>query len=423
MKTTATNRKVRQLLTAIKSETLLPRPEFQRRLVWTNKHKLAFLDTVLNNYPFPEIYIAVGDVNPDSGEGTELLVDGQQRITTLYQYFMGSPDLRLANEILPYTELTNDQKLAFLQYEVVVRDLGKMEIDQIKEIFKRINSTNYALNAMEISNSRFEGELKFFAEKMSQHPFFDKHSIFSATELRRMQDLRFLLTIIITMMSAYFNRDEALEDYLRNYNDEFEEAEDIQRRLNATLDFIEHCDFPEGSRVWKKSDLFTLLIELDRMLKRRKVRLNLDLVAKNLSGFYDLIDRLEDIDSPDNLWVQYHTASIQATNDRRSRYRRGEVVELVLSRESEIDWAEWSTSAASEMAEELVSWFFEHYKDPADGVPFESREGGYQYVSGGPYDAKEELSDAFPYVPDQVLQAAVETIERDGHEWVKSEEY
>ena len=39
----------------------------------------------------------------------------------------------------------------------------------------------------------------------------------------------------------------------------------------------------------------------------------------------------------------------------------------------------------------MVDWFFEHYNNPAQGVPHELREGGYQYVFGGPYDAREEV--------------------------------
>ena len=54
MKTSATNRKIRILLTAIRDGSLVPQPEFQRRLVWSNKHKRAFLKTVLEGLPFPE---------------------------------------------------------------------------------------------------------------------------------------------------------------------------------------------------------------------------------------------------------------------------------------------------------------------------------------------------------------------------------
>src|SRR6266849_4564263 len=122
MQTTATNRKVRVILRDLDEGRLVPRPEFQRRLVWSNKHKQAFLDTILSGLPFPEVYVAAGDLDSDTGAGTELLVDGQQRLTTLHQYFRGSPDLPL-DGIPAYVELDDAAKLRFLQYEVVVRDL------------------------------------------------------------------------------------------------------------------------------------------------------------------------------------------------------------------------------------------------------------------------------------------------------------
>ena len=81
MQASASNRRIRALLKDIRTGALVPNPEFQRRLVWSNKHKSAFIETVLFGYPFPEVYVAAGEVNPDTGEGTEMLVDGQQRLT------------------------------------------------------------------------------------------------------------------------------------------------------------------------------------------------------------------------------------------------------------------------------------------------------------------------------------------------------
>jgi hypothetical protein len=117
------------------------------------RHKIAFIKTVLEGYPFPEVYIASGDVDLETARGNLMLVDGQQRLTTLYDYFHGSNDLRL-KDVIPYEKLDNAKKRDFLEYEVVVRDLGTMEIDQMKEVFRRMNSTSYALNAMEIDNPR-----------------------------------------------------------------------------------------------------------------------------------------------------------------------------------------------------------------------------------------------------------------------------
>lgn len=67
MDTSASNRRLRVLLTAIGNGSLLPQPEFQRRLVWINKDKVEFIKTVVEGYPFPEIYIAAGKVDTKTG--------------------------------------------------------------------------------------------------------------------------------------------------------------------------------------------------------------------------------------------------------------------------------------------------------------------------------------------------------------------
>lgn len=73
--------------------------------------------------------------------------------------------------------------------------------------------------------------------------------------------------------------------------------------------------------------------------------------------------------------------------------------------------------------EEMIEWFYENYEDPANGVPYESREGGYQYYAGGPYDPMEELQDQFPDVPFERVERAAAEIYRDGFEWIKKGQY
>lgn len=333
MNITATNKKLRDLLKGIRDCTLIPRPEFQRRLVWTDRDKRKFLDTVLNGFPFPEIYIAAGDVDLATGEGTELLVDGQQRLTTLYQYFNGSRDLKLGQEIVPYGSLSNEQKQSFLEYDVVVRYIGPMSMDEIRNVFERINATAYALNAMEIHNARYAGEFKQFGEFVAGNPFFERHRIFSANELRRMDDVRFVLTLVITIMSTYFNRDEELETFLGNYNDEFAEHEEINREIDRVLAFVERCGFDPESRIWKRSNLFTVLVELHRALSKDRMGLDSTLVAVRLDRFFTEVEereRSQELSVPISDLEDYYKAALQATNDRGSRIRRGDIISRVI---------------------------------------------------------------------------------------------
>lgn len=76
--------------------------------------------------------------------------------------------------------------------------------------------------------------------------------------------------------------------------------------------------------------------------------------------------------------------------------------------------------AASELQKEmLVAWFRSRFEDPAQETPYNGREGGYQYVWGGPYEARDELENNFSgIVNEKVIDGAVEEIESDGiHEW------
>jgi Protein of unknown function DUF262 len=330
MKTTGTNRKVRELLAQLREGKLIPRPDFQRRLVWSNKDKSAFIETVLLNFPFPEVYVAAGEVDVETGEGKELLVDGQQRLTTLRQYFTASPDLILYGNVKPYSELSKEQKEAFLQYDVVVRDLGLVEVEVLRAVFQRINATRYALNAMEIHNSRFEGEFKAFGEEFAQRAFFESHRVFSASEVRRMQDVRFTLVVGATVLSSYTNRDDELEDYLGRFNDDFPMRQDLERELDTALEFVDAMRFPHTSRLWKKADLFSAIVEIHAAIYKRQKTLMPEAVAAAFADLYAKVDDPAARAEPETDAARYYKAALQATNDRSSRVTRGEILRGLL---------------------------------------------------------------------------------------------
>jgi len=81
---------------------------------------------------------------------------------------------------------------------------------------------------------------------------------------------------------------------------------------------------------------------------------------------------------------------------------------------------EFRESALTEMTE----WFHSKFQDPVNRLPYNSREGGYQYIYGGPYDAHDQISDAFSHqYSDELIEEAVEIVQADGiYQWDKSEE-
>jgi hypothetical protein len=54
------------------------------------------------------------------------------------------------------------------------------------------------------------------------------------------------------------------------------------------------------------------------------------------------------------------------------------------------------SQADPELQQEVMRhWFFKHYEDPAERTPYESKEGGYIYIWGGPYYAHEVIEEMF----------------------------
>lgn len=326
--TTATNKKVRELFKSVRDGTLTPRPEFQRRFGWTAKDKDKFIESVVKGYPFPEIYICNGDVNTDTGEGTQLLVDGLQSVSTLNEFFSG--DSTFSHVLtMPYRELTQDEKAKFLEYNVVVRDLGQLNKEQIIEVFRRLNSTQYTLRDMKINNAIYDGAIKKFCERVSENEFFDRHRIFLTGDRKRMGDVSFCLSMVATMMLGYFNRDNEHETILKQFNETFPDEHEHDGRIQGIFDFIDECGFDERSRIWKKADFFTAFIELDAAMHVEYASLEPANVLEALNNFYASVDGEPSIIL--DIAEIYYKPTLQASNDRNSRIRRGIIINGVLN--------------------------------------------------------------------------------------------
>ena len=68
--------------------------------------------------------------------------------------------------------------------------------------------------------------------------------------------------------------------------------------------------------------------------------------------------------------------------------------------------------------EEMRAWFFENFQDPAYCCPYDGREGGYQFIYGGPYDAQDELCRKFGDThSEQAIEQLAEDLEHECSDW------
>lgn len=311
-------KKISELYEKIKNESLDVRPDFQRRLVWNVKHKLEFIDTILKGYPFPEIYIANAEVDTVEIQSMELVVDGQQRLTTIVQYIDG--DLLPKNEspISSFSNLNKDQKKQFLNYPVTVRDFRDVDQSTIREVFRRINLTQYSLNAFEIDHALYDGEFISLAKELSESALFLTLPTFREKDLSRMLDLGFILLIMATIENqGYFSNDKEVDRYTKEYNNEYLNKNLLRKKLIRTLNVINKYKLTDDSMWFRKSNLFTLIIELSKLSSIPK-KADLDAFEGNIVKV-----RNGNINNPD--FVEYYSYMFTGTNSRQARVGRSKL--------------------------------------------------------------------------------------------------
>lgn len=336
---TATNKSIIALYKQIKSNSLILRPSFQRKLVWRKNHKFNFIKTILDNFPFPEIYISTGDINTETMTETEIVVDGQQRLSTIRDYIDGIGDFENQKTIIPFDKLEEDEKKVFLSYKVIVRELGLLKEEIVKDIFQRINSTEYSLNKMEKINSSYNSnEFLIFSKKLLDNCyeganvelsiiscFFEKNNIFTDNDIRRMLDLQFIMLIVISLEIGYFNRTSEINNFFEKYNESFDIGDKIQKELLYILNFINDLSIDSKSYWLNKANIFSLIIELSKIDLNN---LDKNLVKEKLD-FYENLYKKED--SSDKQFLKYMEVAKEAVNDKKSRITRGNFLEKLLN--------------------------------------------------------------------------------------------
>jgi hypothetical protein len=327
----ATNKKLLDLFNMMKNNSLILAPSFQRKLVWNDGHKENFIETILLELPFPEIYLADGEIDLETQTSQTLVVDGQQRLNTIYQYVTASSNFTI-KKIPKFKDLTPEEKTRFFDYKIVVRDLGRIENGKIREIFKRINSVQYALNAIEISNSLYEGEFITTAKEiLNKDELFQEINLFSEDQSSRMKDLEYILLIMSTVEEGgYFTGDKEIENYVKRYDNEYSNKQILLNDIIEVFELFKLCNIPADSLWNKKSSFFTLIVELTKFKKRHNYLPNKQTLRSTLISLEEELQKHKHEDANKNQFARYYYYTHQGTSSRKGRQVRGQLLQHFL---------------------------------------------------------------------------------------------
>lgn len=312
---------ISDLIGKIQRKELILQPDFQREFVWTPAHMENFIQTILDGFPFPEIYISQKGIDLTTLATQNVVVDGQQRLTTIQRYIEGSDDFE--KRISKFADLGDDNQRDFLNYDVTVRDLKDVPADTIIEIFKRINSTNFTLTAIEINNAIYNGEFISCAKDILEIINKAEHKvpIFSESELTRMADLHFILLVMSTLEEGgYFTQDTKVENYIAEFNDEYPNSDVNKDLVSSTIINILDSKLPLDSIWVRKSNFFTLVTEL--CFAKTKIEDKID----KLTTAEENILANKNEDKVENKYAKYYASMYAGTNSRTSRVRRSEFI-------------------------------------------------------------------------------------------------
>lgn len=80
---------------------------------------------------------------------------------------------------------------------------------------------------------------------------------------------------------------------------------------------------------------------------------------------------------------------------------------------------DFADMSVEEAVQAITEWFGENFEDPAQSTPYESKEGGYQYIWGGSYDTRDIIENVFADTASQeIIDAAIAELESVSSEWV-----
>lgn len=147
------SREIGNLYRLMINKELIYDPFYQRNFVWSEIHQKEFIRTIIEGYPCPEIFIAEGELDLETHIKYIHVIDGQQRLRTIESYF--SNELEVDGK--KFKDLSNEEKIRIHSYQigVVILKLNpEQDIEEIQEIFRRLNINAYSLTETEKTISR-----------------------------------------------------------------------------------------------------------------------------------------------------------------------------------------------------------------------------------------------------------------------------
>lgn len=309
--------------------TLEISPKFQRRAVWLEKERVMLLETILNQLPFPEIYVYV-ETDPDSGKQNYAVVDGQQRITSILKFVENEFSLPINDNWNGeyFRDLSTEIKGSFWDYKIVVRSLRQTNDEEIRNLFTKLNTNNIALNDQELRNARYVGRFKDLAERLADNPFFQSIGLFTPRDVRRMLDIEYVSELLVRQIAGVSNKKDLLDTFYIQFDEDFPMEAEYEDEFNVCINLARTLITSYNQAIFKSKgnfySLFGVCVEYYRATKRNQFSQSRD-VEQMIT---ELVNKAKENDfdnSKPDIQI-YSEVSTRSTSDKSRRAERERIL-------------------------------------------------------------------------------------------------
>lgn len=237
--------------------------------VWPSVARSFLIETVLLNFPIPKLALhQVTDLQ--SKKTVKAIVDGQQRSRAILDFYQD--DLRLSRGLeleeaagRKYSELEDELQASFLDYALSFDLFVAASVDQVREMFRRMNLFTVPLNPEEQRHAVFQGPFKWFIHRMARKydDAFPRIGLFSQKQLVRMADTKLLTEISHAFFNGITTTSKPKLDALyreKDKQDAFPEEEELEERLTSAFDELLGWEEIHDTALMKQHVFYSLLL-------------------------------------------------------------------------------------------------------------------------------------------------------------------
>ena len=281
-------------------------PGFQRQFVWTRPKMDKFIESLLLGLPVPGIFLVRQPNNK------LLVLDGQQRLQTLHDYYDGvhaGQEYRLRQVQERYTGCTYDRlqpddrrqlDLSIIHATILRQESPDGNQDAIYSIFERLNTGGSVLREQEIRVALYHGALLDAIADTSQNQAW--RQVYGTTP-NRFKDHELILRVL-AFYSALDDYKNPLKTFLNHYLEEHRNDQSAIGTLDLFKQGIAAVRDALGKSAFRRERALNVAV-LDSVMVGIMRRM-----ANDSASIPDLAQRYENLMQDQN----YHKFVTAATN-------------------------------------------------------------------------------------------------------------